>query len=219
MPKELPFLRILIDSREKRPIIFPHSLEGPEGTIRIEVETTSLPTGDYSIEGHAGRPGEFFGITIERKNSIEEIAANLTAERERFTREFLRMSLFQQAIVIIEAERREVEEWHVRTQMTKESFIGSLDSWSAEHRVPIHFVRDRYAMQELIFDTLRRYAEKNIFGRKRPSTPMKQAALIQNREWASHQIQMASLTRAVADILNWIKDFEAKAKDGDNDSC
>jgi DNA excision repair protein ERCC-4 len=79
---------ILIDSREQLPFRFD----------RLDCETirTGLPVGDYSIQGHEDR------VSIERKNSVDELVMCLSHDRGRFERELRRAASYSLFAVVIE---------------------------------------------------------------------------------------------------------------------
>ena len=87
---------ILTDTRERKPLIFPHHLTvldpaarpGTERgrTVRLVSVKQKLETGDYGLKGHLDR------TIIERKGSLREVAKNcLTHDRGRFVRELARL--------------------------------------------------------------------------------------------------------------------------------
>src|SRR5690606_6977076 len=87
--------------REQTPFGFPASTKAGGKVYDIEIHRQAMAAGDYSLLGYGGAKGEAFGIAIERKNSPDEIAGNFTAGRERFEREFLRLSLYAERAIVI----------------------------------------------------------------------------------------------------------------------
>jgi len=75
--------RIAVDSREKRPLLFPAHLRyfdegGKPHLVRLETVVETLPYGDYCPAGNIK------AVAVERKGSAEEIAGNLlTSDRRR----------------------------------------------------------------------------------------------------------------------------------------
>ena len=69
-----PLPKVLIDTREQKPLRFTH----------LAAEPATLHTGDYSVRGLE----EFFAV--ERK-SLADLAGSLTRERDRFMREMHRL--------------------------------------------------------------------------------------------------------------------------------
>ena len=81
---------ILVDSREKKNT---HILDYFRKQ-KISFHTEKLEYGDYSFMIPAAAAGGdiFFhrDCVVERKASLEELSGNLTGERERFEKEFLK---------------------------------------------------------------------------------------------------------------------------------
>lgn len=139
--KRCPF-EVIVDTREQAPF---HFLSIDPWSI-IPLWHTGLETGDYSITGFQNR------ITIERK-SISDFLGSITAGRERFEREFERMSKMEFAAVVVEGEYAEVLEYASEsTKVLPKSIVGTVDAWRI--RYGVHF----------IFCMSRRHAERQTFG-------------------------------------------------------
>lgn len=80
--------KIIRDTREQNGWTF---VEGPFCGGMV---SGALKTGDYSIQGYEDL------LTIERKGTIAEFAANLI--EDRFTRELERMELFKYSFIVLE---------------------------------------------------------------------------------------------------------------------
>ena len=99
---------ILVDEREKRPLVFhshlpvwdPSSLPCSPSmrTLALTTASKTLDTGDYVLQGHEA------GTVIERKNSLSELANNLTRPepRRRFIAELVRLQPFRRRILLLE---------------------------------------------------------------------------------------------------------------------
>lgn len=99
---------ILIDEREKRPLLFPSNLvvwnqsTRPEDarpyTVKIQTKSARLLTGDYVLESAPTRG------CVERKASLRELEGNLTTAdgRRRFTDELVRLQSFSRPTLILE---------------------------------------------------------------------------------------------------------------------
>ena len=74
---------LLIDTREKRPLLFPERVlyydrDKKPHLVRVDTARLSLRTGDYALEGYADR------ALVERKGSVRELCDNLlTGDRRR----------------------------------------------------------------------------------------------------------------------------------------
>lgn len=137
-----PF-QVIVDTREKAPF---HFLNCDPWKI-VGTQSIKLDTGDYSIVGFESR------LTIERK-SISDLLGSISAERERFEREFERMDVMDFSAVVVEGELSDVLR-HARdcTQLTIKSVVGTFDSW-----------RIRYPRVHWVFCLDRRHAELQTLG-------------------------------------------------------
>lgn len=179
-------LLILIDTREQRPVMFPPEVKSNGRNYKIEVIEATLPTGDYSVEGHGGRPGECFGIAIERKASWDEIANNVTKDRERIHREFMRLALYRQALFLIEQPRHFVMDGRMRSRIDPKALLSNVDALSMRYRVPVHYCERRDESAEVIIATIRRYLHHEEPGARRPDPddPRHAVAQITSAAWA-----------------------------------
>ena len=84
---------VIVDTREQTPF---HFLNIDPWPI-VPVSHATLKTGDYSLRGYESR------LTIERK-SIGDFLGSISADRDRFEREFERMAEMEFAAVVIEGE-------------------------------------------------------------------------------------------------------------------
>ncbi len=114
---------IVQDSREQAPWIF------PEGQI---VEAGTLDTGDYSIKGVETL------ASIERK-SLSDLIGCVTSERERFTRELLRLRSYRCKAVIIEGTLQDILEHRYRSATAPEAVLGSVSAWSVRYEISFVF--------------------------------------------------------------------------------
>jgi ERCC4-type nuclease len=139
--KQCPFT-IIVDSREQAPFSFLNI----DQWLIIPLQHVGLETGDYSMIGFQSR------ITIERK-SISDFLGSITSGRERFEREFERMSKMEYAAVVVEGDLSEVLQYaNESTKIHPKSIVGTIDCW-----------RIRYGV-EFIFCESRRHAERQTFG-------------------------------------------------------
>jgi ERCC4-type nuclease len=115
---------ILIDSREKE---INHIKEFfAKKCIKHEIVT--LRYGDYSFYTsiHSSTYDFRRRQVIERKNSLDEIITNFTAERGRFENEFLKMSRGCRCLLLIENNCiDDIVEGNYRSQAKQQSIIAS----------------------------------------------------------------------------------------------
>lgn len=137
-----PF-QVIIDSREQQPFRF---LNCDPWKI-IGTQCFKLDDGDYSIVGLDRQ------VTIERK-SISDLLGSISADRERFEREFERMQRLKFSAVVVEGQLSDVLR-HARdsTGLALKSIIGTFDAW-----------RIRYPTVHWVFCLDRRHAELQTLG-------------------------------------------------------
>ena len=141
--------RIVVDTREQQPYAFENSIQ------------KGLKAGDYSLEGFED------SVAVERKSKADAYSS-LGVGRERFKREFERLSKYPFAAVVIECSLEDFLNPPPLSKMNPKSAIESLNSWSIEFGVHVKFAGTR----ELGMDTtqsylrhfLRLYNEKRIGG-------------------------------------------------------
>jgi hypothetical protein len=80
-------ITVCVDSREKRPLLFPATLKYKGRRYPVVVERVTAPAGDYYLKGC-----EAFAL-VERKASLRELHQNLVTEDfPRFHRAIARLS-------------------------------------------------------------------------------------------------------------------------------
>jgi hypothetical protein len=85
-------------------------------------------------------------ISIERKNSLNEISANLSAERDRFERELERGKSARFILMVEEAQGIEkIINHQYGTQMSEKSFLATLFTFGHRYGIDINFIEKRYA--------------------------------------------------------------------------
>ena len=99
-------------------------------------------------------------IAIERKANAEEISGNLTEGRERFKREFKRGSN-KIRLLIEDSSYSDICGGNYGTEMTSESFIGSLHSMQEEFNAPFFFI-DKQHSGEYIYNTFKYYLRNEL---------------------------------------------------------
>lgn len=142
-------MRILIDTREQRPFTF-HGYD-------CEVETATLPTGDYSLAGHESLVG------IERKASLDELVNCLSHDRDRFERELSRARDFHLFVVIIEGRFEDLVQGNYRSRMTPKAAVASIAAFSVRYS-PFLFCGSRTAAERLTYELLAKFAREESMG-------------------------------------------------------
>jgi hypothetical protein len=195
-------IRVLIDTREQKPVVFPEEVVSGGKRYKIELLEATLPTGDYSVEGHGGRPGECFGIAIERKATWDEIANNVTKDRARIHREFMRLAIYRQALFLIEQPRDWVLDGRLRSRIDPQALLANVDSLSMRYRVPVHYCQYSGEAADVIIATLRRYLNNELPGSRRPppDDPRFSVAQITSALW-SQTLQRLGIVETICHRL------------------
>jgi len=128
---------IIVDTREKDPYKFRASASC-DG-----YELSKLDTGDYSIKGYESL------ITIERKNSINELCLNLGKHRQRFEAELERMKDIEKKYVIVEDTWDSIFEYKKFTQMKGSVIFNSIIALSLRYDVPFIFAGNKKMAQAI----------------------------------------------------------------------
>jgi hypothetical protein len=150
-------LQILIDTREQLPFAFPASV----GQYRIKTSRDSLPTGDYSIIGHAGRYGEKAGLCIERKKDWSELWRN-TGPRDvvRFSNELERMKAFDLRYLIVTQSAEALRMGQVHPSIDPVMLINRVLNLCETYGVKFYFAADHHAGERFALGVIKRYADR-----------------------------------------------------------
>lgn len=139
---------ILVDSREKKN---EHILDyfRKQG---IAWQQTKLDYGDYSfmIPKVAAGQDIFFhrDIVVERKASLEELSGNLTQDRDRFEKEFLRARNDGAKIyLMIESPGgySDIIAHKYRTEFKPAAYMASLKTWEHRFKANVQFIDSQYS--------------------------------------------------------------------------
>lgn len=128
-------LAILADTREQ---VNDHIIKYFEKR-NVKIIKRKLDVGDYScqIDGNTFEKS----FVIERKRNLDELCGNLTADRDRFEREFLRAKAngIKVFLVIENASWDDVFLQNYRSKLSSKSLFGSLLAWQTRYNVTIIF--------------------------------------------------------------------------------
>jgi len=115
------------------------------------VEVATLATGDYSLKRFETL------ITIERK-SLSDAFGTFGKGRARFERELLRMTAFQFAAVIVEADWQTiVRHPPTRSRLDPKTVVASIAAWAIRHRVHFWTCPNRAFAEKFTFRLLERF--------------------------------------------------------------
>lgn len=135
-------MRILIDSREQAPFTF--------AGYAVEVETATLPVGDYSLPGFTDR------IAIERK-TLDDLIGCLTQGRDRFERELAKGRPYDFFAVVVEASLADVYAGKYVSKMAPQSALQSLVAFQIRYRTPIIWAENRKGGEYMTHSFLAKY--------------------------------------------------------------
>ena len=153
---------ILVDSREKKNT---HILDYFRKQ-KISFHTEKLEYGDYSFMIPAAAAGGdiFFhrDCVVERKASLEELSGNLTGERERFEKEFLKAGNDGcKVYLMIEAPGgySDIIGHKYCTEFTPAAYMASLKTFEHRFDANIQFISPEYAGYYIV-STFQYYARE-----------------------------------------------------------
>lgn len=130
-------LTIVIDTREQ---VNQHITQYFDSK-GIACKSRKLDTGDYAamLQDMTMETD----VVIERKASIDELAGNMTVDRDRFEREFLRATAnrIKVYLVIENGSWTDIQMHNYRSKLTPQSFQASLLSWMARFNVMVMFCK------------------------------------------------------------------------------
>ena len=139
-------LTVLIDSREKAN----DHITDYFTKNHIAYETTALSYGDYSCRIPTLTGDIYFhdSIVIERKNSLEELSGNLTRDRERFEKEFLRAGNDGCKVYLVIEDMggySSIVNHSYKTEFKPNAFMASLKAWETRFNLNVQFIDKQYA--------------------------------------------------------------------------
>lgn len=138
-----PF-RILVDTRERRPLKFPST---------VQIVRVGLKTGDYTTEDLLDR------VTIERK-SVPDLVGSFTTSRDRFFRELERLRPYEFKCVVIEGRLSNIVAGKYRSAANPSSIVGSVIAAMVDYAIPFYFVDNAKTAAIFVEKTLRRLESK-----------------------------------------------------------
>lgn len=120
---------------------------------KMDIGDYSAQLSDYTLEKD---------FVVERKANIDELCGNLTADRDRFEREFLRAKAHGTKVFLVveNASWNDILLHNYRSKLTPKSLMASLLSWQTRFNITIIFA-DKKNSPLLIYNTLR-YALREV---------------------------------------------------------
>lgn len=130
-------LTIICDTREQ----VNGNITGYLESKKIPYVTRKLDTGDYSAM--IGDMTLERDIVIEKKNGLDEIAGNFTADRQRFEDEFTRAKAegLKVFLLVENATWSDILLHNYRSKLEPKSLIASLLSWQIRFNITLIFCK------------------------------------------------------------------------------
>jgi len=134
-------------------------------SINVPYITQKLDTGDYSfILPHYPHLNLDRKVLIEKKNSLDEICGNFTKGRERFAREFERVSDDESMHLVIEqATWKKLLGGSYRSKLPAKSLMASVLSYSIRYDFKTWFVQPTEC-GELMYNILKYELRERLKG-------------------------------------------------------
>ena len=153
-------LTVVVDTREQQNAHITEFFDKKD----IEYTPRKLDIGDYACQIDDGTFERSF--VVERKHNLDELCANLTADRNRFEREFLRAKAFGTKVflVIEEASWEDVYLQNYRSKLSSKALLASLFAWQTRFNVTILFCKKSNTPQ-LIYGLLYYSAREELLGK------------------------------------------------------
>lgn len=162
---------IFVDDREKRPYTF-ESLRG-KVALPFVVQPAHLKTGDYMVRTRCDQDASSLNfsdqIVIERK-SLQDLYCTLGQHRDRFEREFERLSLFGHAELVIEATWDQIMQplkyLNHPSELSPRSVFRTLVAWEQRYRVHVKAYPGRQFAEQAVFRSLERWVRDEQEGKR-----------------------------------------------------
>lgn len=135
LAEELNGITVISDTREQRNehiLRFLKEKNIPCASRKLDAGDYSAQLGEYSLEKD---------VVIERKRNLDEICGNLTADRDRFEREFMRTKAAGTKVFLIieNSSWDDVYLQNYRSKLSSKSLLASLLAWQVRYNVTVIF--------------------------------------------------------------------------------
>ena len=134
---------ILVDTREQAPFAF----RGYD----VNLETATLPVGDYSIPGFIDR------VAIEKKSLGDLISYLLGSNRERFEKELARGRTYDLFCIVVEATLADVFNGKYHSDMKPHSALQSIIAFMVRYRAGVLWCGNRSGAEYMTYWLLAKY--------------------------------------------------------------
>ncbi len=147
-------MKIIIDNREQKPVLY--DKEGDPAFPGLQIQWGTLTTGDYSIAGMHS-PSCHHSVCIERK-SLPDLFGSTGRGRARLEREFVRMSEFDHAELVVEADLKAIFKRPPPISMMRSKAVyRTLVSWSQRYNIKVWPCPNRQFAERHIYLSLKRF--------------------------------------------------------------
>lgn len=123
-----------------------------------------LDVGDYSCQLNGYTFEKSF--VVERKHNLDEICGNLTVDRDRFEREFLRAKAYKTKVFLVveNSSWQDVFLQNYRSKMSSKALLASLFAWQTRFNVTIIFCSESNS-PEIIYGLLYYSVREELLGK------------------------------------------------------
>lgn len=150
---------IVCDTREQRNEAILQYFKDKNINYKIE----KLEVGDYGIMLKAnpdlGLHSDVYlnNVAIERKNSLDEICQNVSADRTRLENEFLRKGNTKLYMMIENSKYSDIITHNYRSKMSPQALLGNIKSFEAKHDLNVVFLDNKKYSGNFIAFTLKHH--------------------------------------------------------------
>lgn len=142
-------LTIICDTREQVNANVTYYFEQkkiPHISRKLDIGDYSATIGDMTLESD---------VVCERKANIDELCGNMTADRDRFEREFLRARAYSVKVYLIieNCSWSDIMLHNYRSKLSPKSLMATLLSWQVRYNVSVIFCKPQETGQ-IIYYTL-----------------------------------------------------------------
>lgn len=153
-----PIMTIQIDTREEKPLRFDN--------FGVQVETVTLPVGDYGVRGFSGeKPEDLTLFGVERKGT--DLAASLGVDKVRFYKMIRRTRAYSFFGMVLECTEEDILTHNYWSRMNPEAIIKRLESLEVNYSIHVAFCGDAEGAAEKVHTWALRFWHRQMEQHKR----------------------------------------------------
>lgn len=169
----LKSLSVLADTREQNTA----RAKKRYASMGVPVERAVLDYGDYTFNAVLPNGNPIYNaserilpvVSIERKESLDELAQCLTSQRERFKREFERATAAGAKVYLIceNGSWEHLINGKYRSRFNPNAFFATVTAWMARYNITLLFCKEETSgrlIKELLYRELKERLERGEFG-------------------------------------------------------